>query len=427
MEPVVEASAQHLPAGKIHVLGVEPLKIKLGSKWERLSGLVHKLFETAIVKAQSADDHFIRLDDMSYAVVFNSLSFEEAECMCSAIAKEVCQSLFGDQIDEVSVRSVVAKVVAPSPDKSVRAGRLLESLIERSGSESVFSQSTHSGLQEPVAVITSRQLGSSLPATEQIDAARKYVEKTGVRMGFVPIWELQRNASSSLRLSLLSKWAGRPAATGVGASFSDNVADEQIAETEIVQLDAAVAYAARLAECGKVCAVVVTVSYRTLSVFKLRIRYITALQRSVVQQNTPLVLRIGQIPEGTPGVRIGELAAMMSLPGVRVTLQLQSLQNIPTFDFRLGAVGLGGTLPKGASADEAAYLLGKLVHTAQTHKIFAFVDDLETREMVKIARHANVRFATGPALCQVHFSGLEDVPDFPLMVEDVNPQKFVYL
>ena len=40
-------------AAKLHVLGLVPLKAKLGPKWDRLADLVHKLFEKAIERHDS--------------------------------------------------------------------------------------------------------------------------------------------------------------------------------------------------------------------------------------------------------------------------------------------------------------------------------------------------------------------------------------
>ena len=60
-------------AAKLHVLGLGPLKKRLGPRWDRLSALVHRLVEKAIRRAQSPGDHCIVLDELSYAVTFGSL------------------------------------------------------------------------------------------------------------------------------------------------------------------------------------------------------------------------------------------------------------------------------------------------------------------------------------------------------------------
>jgi len=86
-------------AAKLHVLGIAPLKRRLGPRWERLSALVHRLVEKAIRSAQSPNDHCIILDELSYAVTFGELSIAESSRICATIAREVCEHLFGDQID----------------------------------------------------------------------------------------------------------------------------------------------------------------------------------------------------------------------------------------------------------------------------------------------------------------------------------------
>lgn len=71
----------------------------MGPKWERLSALVHKLFETAIGRLQGPADQFFALDELSYIVTFRNLTAAESNLACVAIAKEVCAALYGDQID----------------------------------------------------------------------------------------------------------------------------------------------------------------------------------------------------------------------------------------------------------------------------------------------------------------------------------------
>ena len=48
-----------LPAAKLHVLQLEPIKEKIGDRWPRMSLLVHSLFEKALRHAQGPQDHFI--------------------------------------------------------------------------------------------------------------------------------------------------------------------------------------------------------------------------------------------------------------------------------------------------------------------------------------------------------------------------------
>ena len=57
------------PAAKLQVLGLAPLKHRLGPRWEKLSGLAYHL-EAAIGRVQGPYDHFIAVDELSYVVTF---------------------------------------------------------------------------------------------------------------------------------------------------------------------------------------------------------------------------------------------------------------------------------------------------------------------------------------------------------------------
>src|SRR5580698_880917 len=108
--PRIAAAAESTSAAKVQVLGLAPLKKRLGNRWDRLSGLVHRVVESAIARVQGPNDHFIAVDELSYVVTFSHLSAAETDLACLAIAKDVCRMLFGNEIDEVSVRSLVAVI-----------------------------------------------------------------------------------------------------------------------------------------------------------------------------------------------------------------------------------------------------------------------------------------------------------------------------
>ena len=103
-------AAEEVAAAKLHVLHLDPIKAKLGEKWERLSNLVHKLFERTLYQAQGPRDHFLLVDELSYVVTFHDLSLEEAGLACATVARKVCELLFGSDIDDIAVRSLVGPV-----------------------------------------------------------------------------------------------------------------------------------------------------------------------------------------------------------------------------------------------------------------------------------------------------------------------------
>jgi hypothetical protein len=405
-------NARLVPTAKLHVLGLVSLKETLGPRWDRLSALVHKLFHTSLTRVQGPADSFIQLDELSYAVVFRSLSQPDVERVCEAVAREVCRALFGDQINEVSVRSVVAAIAVPNQLPDAESGAMIERMLECTGRETIVTQSVQSGADGPVVTVAGHALSLPQPPIQQIEAAHNLLAKERVRVGLFPVWDLQRNNSSSLffapfvesgeRLGI----AGRPA---IG-----HLSPDAVEQVEIGLLNAASAYASRIALSQKVCAVGTGVSYATLSAFRSRIRYITALQKLQLSPSTPLVLKIEQIPEGTPASRIGELVALMRLPNIRLTLEFETARALPEFNFRLGVLGIGGGVPSDADNDMICRFVGRFVQIGAVQKAFAFIDRLETPEMVDTARANGARFGTGVGLGRHCLSGLEAIPDLPL-------------
>ncbi|MGD0191442.1 MAG: hypothetical protein ABSD74_11940 [Rhizomicrobium sp.] len=397
-----------LRAAKMQVLGLAALKSKLGPKWDRLSGLVHRLFETAVRRVQGPNDHFFALDELSYVVTFGDLSVAETEFACTSIACDICRMLFGEQIDEISVRSLVSGIVALPDPVATRFARRVESILEESGKETVVTQSIHSGSHGPVVTISGEQQNARLPLIREIGQAHDAMRELGFDLAFVPVWELRKNTSSTLFLVPQCHVSRGPRALDAGDP-------RVVAQAEITLLKAAAAYAGRIHEAGQICAVGVGVSYGSLSVFQTRIAYITALQKLRMPASSPLILKIGPIPEGTPVCRIADLVAMLRLPNVRVIVSFCGLASMPELDVQIGAAGFGGPLPKGATAEITSRIAEKLARRTLSQRGFTFLDQLDCSEQLCAARNGAVRFGTGTAFGAERYSGLEDVPSFPLL------------
>jgi len=398
-------------AAKVQVLGLAPLKERLGPRWERLSGLVHKLFETAIARVQGPHDHCIPVDELSYIVVFGHLSMAETELACVAIAKEVCRMLFGNQIDEISVRSLVAAICVPLPADRAQWGKQIETILEECGTETVVTQSAHASSREPMISIAGQVQKPSLPAMQAIAQARGAVERIGLKLALFPVWELRKNTSSAL---FLFPWSSAARSPVSGRRALEGMNPPDVADTEITLLNAAAACATRMREADKVCAIGVGVSYATISAFHTRIRYVTALQKIRVPSSSPVLLKIEQIPPGTPVSRIAELVAMIRFPNLRLILEFQNLNAMPELEMLVGAAGYGGPMPAHADAELSLFLAEKVVQRANAQKGFAFLDRLDSVLHTSAAYSAGVRFGAGSALSTWRLPDLDTVPDFPL-------------
>jgi hypothetical protein len=400
---------KQVPAAKLHVLQLEPIKAKLGDKWQRLSGLVHKLFEQTLRRTQGPADHFLLVDEMSYVVTFHTLSLDEASLACAAVAKEVCELLFGADVEDISVRSLVGLVSADILQNAAKNGPQIAAQLERSGGEIIVSHGSDPGADWQAMEKAAPNSTNGWVPKGWIAKAQALATHNGMNVGFFPVWDLQKRKSNSL---LLTPYKGEGHHTSVRGILASG-GEPRIADMEMALLHAAAEYAHRLQEAQKVCALSVGVSYETLSSFHARIRYTSALKVVQTVPSCPLMLRIDQVPDGTPLGRLAEMVAMLHVPNVRITVAFASLRTLPDIDVRLGASGLGGDLSP-HDADMTASIAQKLSRRATDQKVFAFLHGLNTDAQLAAANAQGIRLGSGAALGTQHFSGLDAIPALPL-------------
>jgi hypothetical protein len=410
-ESGTRVTAETVAAAKLQVLHLDPIKLKMGEKWERLSDLVHKLFEKTLRQAQGPRDYFLRADEMSYVVTFHNLSVEEASVACASVARKVCELLFGSDIDDIGVRSLVGPVSTAALSGKLGDAARISEVLERRGSETIVTpKSIDPGWRAQETGMG--HAGMLWQPSGWITNARRRMTGVGLVPGFFPIWDIKNRKSASLFCSACSG-ADR---TRLGLRRALAGANEaHIVDAEIALLNATAEYAHRLHMAQRVCAVGVGVSYETLSGFHSRIHYIGALKALQTIPTCPLLIRVERVPTGIPLGRLAEMIAMLGIANVRVTVEFQSLRVLPELDIRLGAAGLGGSL-KDCRDGSLALAVQKLARRAADQRAISFLHDVDTAEMLAMAVQGGIRFGSGKAIdnSRYCYSGEEPIPDLPL-------------
>src|SRR6185503_14056356 len=322
---VLEIVNTHTAAAKLHVLNLAPIKERLGEKWPKLSGLVHKLFETALREAQGPRDHFVLVDELSYVVTFHALTFHEATIACTAVAQKVCEKLFGGTGAAVTVRALVGQLAEDVLALQFQDGKHIADHLELNAREIVV-KSDPSRKPPRVTQITPGADDLDWAPLQTIRKARESVQPLGLEIGFFPVWELGKEKSSYLMASAFSR--GTPK-IGYTRQLLSSL-PPKVVDAEIALLMAAHAYAYRLQQAGKLCALGAAVSFESLMSFHHRIRYITALKSLTIPPGCPLLLKIEDVPQGTPLSKLAELIAMLAVPQVRFMVQFRNLQAVPS-------------------------------------------------------------------------------------------------
>ena len=409
---VLEIVNAQTAAAKLHVLNLAPIKERLGEKWPKLSGLVHKLFESALRDAQGPRDHFVLVDELCYVVTFHGLTVHEATVACTSVAQKVCEKLFGGTDrgfgKDIVVRALVGQFSEDVLLQQFQDGKHIADHLELNGREIVV-RSDPSRKPPRVTQVTPGADDADWRPVETIEKARDAMRALGQEIGFFPIWELGRGKSSCLFASLYPRH-GTPKIGCTRQLLATYPA--KIVDAEIAMLTVAHAYAHRLHQAGKVCALGASVSFETLTGFHHRIRTITALKSLAIPPEGRLLLKIEDVPQGTPLGKLAEIISMLAIPNVRCTVQFRNCQAVPSeVDIRLGAAGLGFQLPHQYDPGLATIFMKRLVHAFAG---FVFVEGLDTPELATAAQACGVRFGTGQAVSRLWISGEENLPAFPL-------------
>jgi hypothetical protein len=166
-------------AGKLHLLDLANVKTQMGDRWARMADPVERFFEGAIRRNLGPGDTFLRQGELSYILLFHNLSPEETQVKCRIIAEEVCERLFGDQVQGASLRTLV---VALGPDALAgdAISGTLDELLERKGKELIVDVAAPQK-QEPKTGLP----GPGAPAAESDEKRYTFLYR--------PIWDATKN------------------------------------------------------------------------------------------------------------------------------------------------------------------------------------------------------------------------------------------
>ena len=152
-----QPASSPIAGGKIQVLHLQAIQDRLGPKWQRMSALVHKYFETAIRSELAPGDSFSTRGELEYFVAFRNISLAEARLKCLAIAQFACDRLFGKDGEDLIVRSLAAPLDLSDLAFTDDLERVNETLEEH-GEESLVNR-TGEGPKTPPRRILSLSLG----------------------------------------------------------------------------------------------------------------------------------------------------------------------------------------------------------------------------------------------------------------------------
>ena len=104
----ITASGAPVPAGGINCISLATVSKKLGDRWPKFAEQADQIARRTIEKRLLPADVFAPVGDLSYLIVFASLTEEAARVKCSVIADEIEKRLIGESPDAAEMKITAA-------------------------------------------------------------------------------------------------------------------------------------------------------------------------------------------------------------------------------------------------------------------------------------------------------------------------------
>jgi hypothetical protein len=392
-----------MAGGKIQVLDLKSIRDRLGSKWPRMSHLVHRYFEAAIKNELLPGDCFATGGELEYLVAFRDVSLAEARLKCLAISQFVCDRLFGKDAEELIVRNLIAPLDPTDltfVDDVARANEMLEE-----HGEEVFCNHTGERPKSPPRRILSVSLG---------DERRHQMSATQPPFVYRPFWDSEKQVV----LSYLAQ--PFPETCGVQTRFHVPAVALPL-EPAQCELDMLCLMEARrrmrmIRGAGGRLLVFVPLHFQTMSRQRYWALYRDAISALASNELTDLRFLIYGIDAGVPNVRlIQELPKLSAyIRGIFCLCADAALVHRQFNNTGIQAVGLAAR--PGEPEHYFIERLGRLHAATRSAGIESFVLGVTRRSTVVNAIGAGVRYIEGggmrTAVADPRFAVAQDIVDY---------------
>lgn len=372
-------------ASKIHILGLDAIKARLGGKWDRMSDLVHRYFEAAIRREMGPGDTFSSAGELSYLILFRDLTLSEARLKCAVVVEEVCRKLFGDQEEEISIRSLVTPMDMVDLDEF--DGRAtVDTTLERDGQETLFS--SKSGFQQRGGGTLQVEMVSPQPPLHTVPIGK-------ASFVFRPLWDTGRSAVLTYVCQLLPETVRSDAAFSV--PYSTGNPEDQILLDEMC-LRECLRRAADLRRAGLRVLLAVPIHFSTLCRPRNWSRYRACCEAVAPELFRDIAFLLFGFESGVPHIRLTQELPKLT----RLSSQLYCLvddADAAGQRFRnTGAHAIGIALQPGAPEGpwiERMKMMAREVHGGSAELL---VMGVAGRSGVINAIGAGARYLEGPAV-----------------------------
>jgi hypothetical protein len=358
-----------MQAGRVSILGLDKVKARFGTQWQRLAGRAARIARNTIERHLGPGDIFTEFLETNYVIVFANLDEPAARVKCLLIADEVMKALLGEDGGDL----ITVDVDVLGLDRFGFAGK--------------------SAAEAPVDNLEFETEAPPPPARRDI--------MDRVRFTFRPMWDKTHD--------VLSTYLCVPVVSLSGTDHERDVELEIGHEPEaIARIDQALQAhvlreLARIEQDGDKLLITLCVHYETLAVSAQRRRFQQAHADGLSPQGARLlVIEIVGVPEGVPQSRVVQLVSPLK-PMCRAMVARLKIEATDFNALRGTGVSAVGCSLSGVTLSELTIMqhMNRFNREAEKASLASYIYGVRSVSLAAAAIGAGFRYLAGTGVAKL--------------------------
>lgn len=361
-----------LLAGSIQFLNLEQIKRELGGNWGRTSRVAYNIVEQTLSKKLSVEDSYAKHSDEMFVLCFGSTDRQVVEARMGEIVEEIKQSLSRSGGEAFRIAHDVADIAFVDAAEDTILDTIANSL---------------------------RQVRKEAETAASV-WREHLLRNAGIR--YKPVW-LPQKKLVAIHRAVLDDETGRRTMQRLSSLTS---ADDMLAvlfELDCLILGRAASGLHDLISNGGQTQLIVPVNFNSMNIPARRKRYLKLCEDIPTAYRRFLLFEIGNIPAGTPGGRIMELAVSLKAYAHGILIESSPAAAVDLVE-RAGSAIIGVSTHVDqlcGPASDAGARLRRFVTDMKARNLSAVLHGVNTAELVQAAADAGVTYMDGPAVADL--------------------------
>lgn len=362
-------------AGSIHLMGLESLSDRLGSRWTAVADRVHMLTARLLEGYLSPHDTWFRHGGEAYVVVFAQLAPEQARLICAKVVEELQIMLLGEaDTASIMVRTAVHEI---GSDMMLVPASLRQMLDEAAGRLNREATAASDSLDRPAVI--------------RVHPGEK---PSRIEVRYRPVWDVKQQVVSVFIARGCRLRGGRTLVWGYDG-LDDPEDPQQILAMDLQVIQEAVGEALELYENRFRFFLSVPVHFESLAVLGRRREMVAILQSIPVHMRPFMTYHLYGVPSGVPTGRLAEMVGTLR-PYGRTTMVVvdPNTSDLPTLA-AAGARVACVLLPSGSAADRHRAELQRFGAVAAKNRLQTSVEGVDDLAMEALCEEVGINYLSG--------------------------------